>query len=262
MGVGRASSKDEEGVLPRRGTRPFWNKKSRVLHYLGRLADQAMTLEASPILLLIGLFVCSADAAYVVTNTGRQISGSKIVATDDGAVTITMESGQSMTFRKGQYRSAVADRPAGLALAADLFSKGEGDKAVLILKKVKREYRNLQWDQVAIRMLGDHFFATGQFEEAAHEYGLLKEQEAVVQKKIRDAMIQSGDTESILLALNQDIAQGSRDVAAEAYVLRGDLKMKAGDLDGARRDWVKVKLYFKAQKEAVAQAEAKLNGLE
>ena len=71
-------------------------------------------------------------------------------------------------------------------------------------------------------------------------------------------MVKSGDTAAVLNDLEKEIATGSREAAARAYLLRGDLKAASGDAAGARRDWRKVALFFKAQKEFAEEAERKL----
>ncbi|MDF7823223.1 hypothetical protein P4B35_04310 [Pontiellaceae bacterium B12227] len=207
---------------------------------------------------LILLLVASVDAAYVVNNAGRQINGTGISASEDGSVSLTTASGQTMTFRKGQYRSAAADRPPELSRAEKLLKEGHGKRAVPLLKQVKQECRFLAWDQQAIRLLADYYFSSGRFSEAVAEFQSLENQEEpAVQRTLREAMMQSGDLETVLLVLNEDIATGSREAAAQAYLMRGELKAEAGDLEGARRDWLKVITFFKAQKELAEQAEQK-----
>ncbi|MDF7798041.1 tetratricopeptide repeat protein [Pontiellaceae bacterium B1224] len=206
--------------------------------------------------ILIALSICSAEAAFVLNNAGRQIQGTKISADADGAVTLTTTTGQKMTFRKGQYRSAVADRPRELAQAEQLLEQGQGEQAVPLLKQVKQECRYLAWDQAAIQLLADYYFSSGRFAEALNEFQTLEDQsDPIVQRKIRGAMVKSGTTESVLLVLNADIATGSREAAAQAYLMRGELKATAGDLEGARRDWLKVVTFFKAQKKSAQLAE-------
>lgn len=210
--------------------------------------------------LLIAFWVCSAEAAFVVNNAGRQINGSSISADADGSVTLTTASGQKMTFRKGQYRSATADRPAVLNKAELLLKDGQGEQAVPILKQVKQQCRYLAWDQTAIQLLADYFFSTGQFALALEEFQILEEQsDPVVQQKIREAMMKSGELNAVLAVLNEDIATGSREAAAQAYLMRGELKAVNGDPEGARRDWLKVASFFKAQKELALEAEQKLD---
>lgn len=213
--------------------------------------------------LIIVLSLSSAQAAFVVNNAGRQIKGTKITATEDGAVTLTTASGQRMTFQKGQYRSATADCPKELSRAEQLLKQGQGEQAVPLLKQVKQECRYLAWDQTAIQLLADYYFSIGQFALALEEFQTLEEQsDPVVQRKLREAMMKSGSSDSVLLVLNEDIATGSREAAAQAYLMRGELKAANGDPEGARRDWLKVVTFFKAQKESVLKAEQQLGETE
>ncbi|VGO17019.1 hypothetical protein PDESU_05613 [Pontiella desulfatans] len=208
--------------------------------------------------LLLLLLAGSAEAAYVVTQSGRQINGTQISAAEDGSVTLVTATGQKMTFRKGQYRSASADRPPELAQAERLLLEGQGEKAVPLLEIVKADCRFLAWDQNAILLLANHYYATGQFAQAATEFQRLEKQDADVQAKLREAMVKSGQTGSVLPVLEQDIATGTREAAAQAYLMRGDLKAAQGDTQGARRDWLKVATFFKAQQELAKTAEQKL----
>ena len=205
------------------------------------------------------LFAASAHAAYVVTQSGRQINGTEISAAEDGSVTLKTASGQSMTFRAGQYRTAAADRPAALDAATRLIGNGEGEQAIPLLRKVQEDYRFLAWDQQAIRLLADYYFDTEEFAAAATAFQLLDDaDDPVVQARLREAWFKSGDVEAVLPALEKDIAEGSREAAASAYLLRGNLRAANGDAGGARRDWLKVATFFKAQKESAQQAEQNL----
>ncbi len=204
------------------------------------------------------LLTCSAHAAYVVTPSGRQINGSKISATADGSIVLTTAGGQKMTFRKGQYRRAVADKPRELVQAEKLLEDGQGGQAVALLEKVKAEYRFLAWDQRAIGLLGNYYYGAEKFDEAAAEFQALENLDATAQEKYRDALIKSGKVAAVLPALEKDIVAGSREAAARAYLLRGDLKAASGDTESARRDWLKVATFFKAQKELAKNAEEKL----
>ena len=208
------------------------------------------------------LLACSANAAYVVTQSGRQINGSEISATVDGSVVLTTASGQKMTFRKGQYRRAVADKPRELVQAEKLLEDGKGEQAVALLEKVKAGCRFLAWDQRAISLLGNYYYEEGKFAEAAAEFQALENPDVATQGKCRDALIQSGQAGAVLPALEKDIASGSRAAAARAYLLRGDLKAANGDTEGAARDWLKVATFFRAQKEHAAEAERKLGETE
>lgn len=213
--------------------------------------------------LLIFFMVSVVEAAYVVNNAGRQINGSTISATADGAVTLTTTTGQIMTFRKGQYRSAVADRPPGLTQAEQLLKKGQGEEAIPLLNQVKVDCRFLAWDQTAMQLLADYHYSAGQFAEAVAAFQSLEDQSIPEnQRKLREAMMKSGDSTTVLAVLNEEIASGTREAAAQAYLMRGELNAANGDAEGARRDWLKVLTFFKAQKEVAQQAEQKLGEME
>ena len=235
----------------------------RMMEWLRRIRATSSLHRGFKIVWMIFFIVSVVDAAYVVNNSGRQINGTKISATADGAVTLTTGSGQTMTFRKGQYRSAAADRPVALTRAEQLLQTGQSEQAVPFLKQVKKECRFLDWDQTAIQLLADHYIATDQFAEAVIEFQSLEDQSIPQnQRRLREAMLKSGASETILAVLNEDIAHGTREAAAQAYLMRGKLKAESGDLEGARQDWLKVATFFKAQRELALEAEQKLGNHE
>lgn len=202
------------------------------------------------------LLSCWVRAAYVVNNAGRTIQGSEISATADGRVTLETPDGQRMVFQKDQYKRAVADRPKELDIAEQLIASGQGEKAVPFLQQAKKKCRFLQWDQAAIQMLADYYFVTEQYEAAVAELQALDDQSIPQnRRRLREAMVKSGAMETALQVFNEDIRDGSREAAAQAYLMRGKLKAEHGDPEGARRDWQKVALFFRMQEAAAEQAE-------
>lgn len=207
-------------------------------------------------LISVVLISCTTHAAYVVNNAGRQINGSEISASADGSITLKMANGQMMTFQKGQYKSAAAGRPKELDIAEKLIREDQGDKAVPFLKLAKKKCRYLKWDQKAIQLLADHYFESGQFKLAVDEFQLMENQGVPEnRRRLREAMMLSGEKDSVLAMLNEDIGSGSREAAAQAYVMRGMHRFDHGDVEGARRDWMKVTTFFKTQKDEVQKAE-------
>ncbi|MDZ8117970.1 tetratricopeptide repeat protein [Pontiella agarivorans] len=199
---------------------------------------------------------CSVHAAYVVNNAGRKIPGSEVSATADGRVTLKTPDGQMMVFQKGQYKRAVADRPKELDIAEQLIKTGQGEKAVPFLQQAKKKCRFLQWDQTAIQMLADYYFMTEQYGLAAAAFQALDDQSIPQnRRRLREAMVKSGEMETVLQVFNEDIRNGSREAAAQAYLMRGKLKAERGDPEGARRDWLKVSLFFRTQEAAAEEAE-------
>ncbi len=213
--------------------------------------------------LVILMLTASANAAYVVTQSGRQINGVKISAGEEGAVTLTTATGQKLTFRKEQYRSAAADRPKQLEQAERLLQNEQGEQAVPLLKQVKSAYRFLEWDQTAILLLANYYYHAGQFLEAVVEFEALDQlTDLELQARHRDAVLKTGNRERICSMLETDISTGSREAAARAYLMRGDLKNADGDRAGARRDWLKVATFFNAQKESAKNAAERISNTE
>ncbi len=212
--------------------------------------------------LIFLLWAFSVYAAYVVVKSGRRIDGVKISASANGSVTLVTAQGQRMTFRKGQYRRAVVDKPREFSQAEKLMKAGRGAEAVALLEKVKTDYHFLSWDQQAIRLLANYYYDSGMFAEATVEFQALEVSSEVEREKCRQALIQSGQADVVLPELEKEIASGSREAAARAYLMRGDLKATNGDLEGARRDWLKVATFFKAQKDVAKQAVEKLGNHE
>lgn len=213
--------------------------------------------------LLVVLLVCTAECATVVMNTGRRLVGPTLSATEDGTITIVTEEGETFTLRKEQYRSAKAERPDELERARKLIESGAGAEAVVLLENVKKRCRYLEWDQQAIFMLADYYSNEGLFIQASHEFRLLENQDdPAIQIKLREAMVKCGETDAVLTLLATDIGAESREVAAQAYLMRGDLRFVNGNQSGARRDWLKVVTYFKTEHELAQQAEEKLRMLE
>ena len=50
-------------------------------------------------------------APFVINSAGNQVNGSAIQSAPDGTVLLTTLNGQTLTFRKGTYRQAFADKP-------------------------------------------------------------------------------------------------------------------------------------------------------
>jgi len=207
---------------------------------------------------LLLFLVFPADAAFVEVNSGQRIDGVQISASANGAVTLVTATGQKMTFRKGQYRRAVADKPREFLQIEKLLKSDDPSKAEALLKKIKSNYRFLSWDQNAIDQLANLYFEQGRFAEAVAEFQALEAPNATAQSRLCEAMVKSGDPAQVLSLLEEEIASGSREAAARAYLLRGDLRAANGNTAGARRDWLKVATFFKSQKEAAKQAEGKL----
>jgi len=217
-------------------------------------------MKRTGIILLLMLAVAVADAAHVELGNGRKIQGARISADANGTVTLVTATGQKMQFKKEQYKAAVADKPKAMDRVAALAKDKKYAEAAALLKQIKTEYRMLGWDRKAAYALVHVLYADGKYAAAASEAEdyLKQGKDEKIAALYSQALSKSGDSAKLLPALEKDIAEGSREAAANAYLMRGDLKATAGDAAGARLDWLKVATLFKAQKEAAQKAQEKL----
>ncbi|MCF7848516.1 MAG: hypothetical protein K9M45_06670 [Kiritimatiellales bacterium] len=217
-------------------------------------------MKRNGLILALLLTAMASHAAYVELNNGRKIQGSRISVDASGTVKLTTATGQSMQFKQGQYKAAVADKPQAMDQALALAKDKKYAEAAALLKQIKTEYRLLGWDRKAAYALINILFADEKYAAAAteaEEYLKLGQDEKIG-ALYSQALLKSGDSTKLLPALNRDIAEGSREMAANAYLMRGDLKAAAGDKEGARLDWLKAATLFKAQKAAAQRAQEKL----
>jgi hypothetical protein len=208
----------------------------------------------SMLLAAILFWPCAGRAAHVVTGSGRQINGVRLTASEEGAVTLTTASGQRLTFQPGQYREAVVERPAELDKAESLLSAGDGEAAVELLETVKQEYRFLAWDLEAVGMLARHYFAQKEFSRAAAELSAVDgSTDPDLRRLFMLALMKAGEDVRLMKTLQQEIAEGSREQAAFAYLIRSEWRTAAGEDAAAKRDALKLARFFSEQ-EATARA--------
>jgi len=211
---------------------------------------------------LLIIFLASGVRAepFVINSAGKQINGSAIQSAPDGTILLTTLNGQILTFRKGTYRQAFADKPPEI-IQVDALVKQKDLKAVVeVLTRVKREYRFLGWDQRASLMLARVYLPLEQCEDSAREYEeLFKTQPKFKlapkeRSNYMQALLGSGRITEVAKMVDEDIASGSREAAARAQVVRGDMKVASGQFEEALLDYLRTIILFKAQTEVLPEA--------
>lgn len=216
-------------------------------------SSQTMCLIAG--VLMIGLNLMAAP--YVVLPGNRTIQGNSIRARSNGDVILTTAKGD-VTYTKGQYLRAVADEPPNWNQVNRAIST-DPDSAIPELQKIIREYANLDWDLRAMAKLAEAQVAAGKAEDGVATYeDLFRKSEAASASEIRwdyyQALIGAKRYNKVEVALKKEMASKSRSDAAHAQILRGDVLLNQGDIQGAAMDYLKTVLLF--QKESDVQAEA------
>lgn len=207
--------------------------------------------------------IAAAEAAaqtppYVRLKTGQVIEGTGIRAKLDGSITIDKE-GVSRTFTADQVAEAVAARPNEYVQAQKLIASGSIDQAIPLLEQITREYRRLGWDIQAQKVLGDALLKNGDAAGAVAAFEKLfrSSPEAETAPDVAlgyfEALIANGQYDKVGRKADEFAASGSREHAAKAQIIRGDVKAAQGQLDEALLDYLRTAYYFKKQGEAAAE---------
>jgi tetratricopeptide (TPR) repeat protein len=199
-------------------------------------------------------------APFVINSAGQQINGSAIQSAADGTVLLTTPNGQTLTFRAGTYRQAFADKPPEMFQVEALAKRGELAEAATILRRVKERYVFLGWDLRAAQMLARVELAQKNFPSALAEYEALFAAQPQLKKipaeraNYMQALLGAGRIKEASALIDEDIASGSREAAARAQIVRGDIKAAAGQYEEALLDYFRTALLFEDQKAALPEA--------
>lgn len=206
----------------------------------------------------------SAPAAYVVRADGRRVDGANIRLKPDGEVVLTTAQGQ-ITFPPGQYRQAVADKPAEFDKAVQFFTARKYDECIQALEGVVTRLRGLYWDGMAGALIIQSQIAKGDGVAAVKTYeGLVKgnaklAEDADIQDAYRHALIAAKQFDRLLPLLDATIAGPVRRDAARAQLLRGDMHAAQNSQEAAVMDYLRTALLFNDVKDdSEVQAEALL----
>jgi tetratricopeptide (TPR) repeat protein len=199
-------------------------------------------------------------APFVINSAGTQINGAAIQSAADGTVLLTTLNGQTLTFRAGTYRQAFADKPPEMFQVEAMAKNGGLAGAAAILRRVKEQYSFLGWDLRAAQMLARVELAQKNFVAAVSEYESLFAAQPQLKKipaeraNYMQALLGAGRVKETAALIDEDIASGSREAAARAQVVRGDMKATAGQYEEALLDYFRTALLFKEQKNVLPEA--------
>ena len=204
--------------------------------------------------------VLAQAAPYVINSAGTQIDGAAIRSSLDGTVVLTTSNGQTLTFRPGAYRQAVADKPKEMIQVETMAKSGDLAGAAATLRRVKEQYAFLGWDQRAAQMLARVELAQKNFPAALAEYEARVAAQPQLKKipaeraNYMQALLGAGRIKETAALIDEDIASGSREAAARAQIVRGDMKASAGQYEEALLDYLRTALLFTEQTAVLPEA--------
>ncbi|OGV44839.1 MAG: hypothetical protein A2X46_17070 [Lentisphaerae bacterium GWF2_57_35] len=199
------------------------------------------------------------QAAYVELPTGKRIDGTEIRATATGDIILTTPQGR-MTFTKGQYVRAMADKPAEIEQAVQMAQAKQYDEAIKKLEDVVARYRFLEWDNQARALLPKIYSDKGDFASAISSYDKLfaaspkSREEADIVWPYRQTLMGAKMYDKLIQQLNEVIAGSARPEAARAQIMRGDAQLAQGQLEPAALDYLRTMVLFKAEGDYQAEA--------
>lgn len=208
------------------------------------------------------LAASSIAAPYVILPDDQKREGTAIRANSKGDVILTTVQGD-FTYNKGQYKSAHADPPPELQQVPALLQAKKFDEAIKILNDVAGKMRFLGWDVAArariARIQGD---LMGKAKEAIETFESLFSDMPEARNDPETmwaylGLLAKGDEaakKKLALSLDQLVKSPNRAAAAKAQNLRGDLKLAAGDVRGAARDYLRTVILFQGEEEALPEA--------
>lgn len=211
-------------------------------------------------LAVAALLWCGASqAAHVILANGSQVDGTDIRARSDGTIILTTPQGQ-VQYQRGQYLRAVADKPADFDRARQLASQKNFDEALRLLNQIVQNYRFLDWDNNARAVIaqvhvakGDAASAVGVYDELFRNSPDAKKDSAILWAYF-GVLLDAKQYDKLAPQLDELIAKGPRDDAARAQVVRGDVKMSQGQVEGAVMDYLRSALLFESEKSVQPEA--------
>jgi len=211
-------------------------------------------------LIIILLGSLAQGAPFVINSAGSRVNGSAIKSAPDGTILLTTLNGQTLTFRKGTYRQAFADKPPELERVGNLLKQNDLPAVAQILRRVKENYKFLGWDSRASLMLARVYLPLKKFEDSAREYEELFAVQPKLKQNLKErsnymqALLGSKRIQEVATMIDEDIASGSREAAARAQIVRGDMKAAGGQHEEALLDYLRTAILFKAQTAVLPEA--------
>lgn len=212
-------------------------------------SQMAMVFMAACCLLTAGSVLAEDTPMPYVIVGGRKIPGTEVRADRRGQITLMTASGL-MTFEPGT--TVVMAEPPAFAGLRRLVEEGRPAEAIPGLIAIIEQYRFLGWDYHARRSLGRAQVGAGLFADAVKTFDDLfalqptARAEAPVLTAYLRALEGAGEVEKLLPLLSEVIQEGARPAAALAQVMRGNLRLRDGDVEMALSDFLRTAMLFRA----------------
>jgi tetratricopeptide (TPR) repeat protein len=203
----------------------------------------------STVLMLIALGVVSATAAeirgQIVKKSGVRVPDGKVgiirFLPTQNKYMITDGSVQ-LQISIAEIRELVIPKPAGLDAAIQQVASGAYSSAIPALQQIMEDYRMLTWDVPAARHMVGAYVNMGQPAKAVEmaEVAIKASPQAAYSgdlfEKYCDALLKAKRSDKLDRVLREAVENGSREVAAKAQIMRGNMQFEKGNFREALVD--------------------------
>lgn len=205
---------------------------------------------------------------YIVARNGST-NMVKDIKSNGGILTVTRQDGQVQQLRRGEYLAAGGmPKPAEMGQAEAALSGKKYDEAIRLFQAVSRAHRGLDWDLKATLGLADAQVAKGDAAEAVKTFeGLLGVNENLKNNPdivwgMRAAMLAAKQYGPLGRQLDAAARDGSREDAARAQNMRGDIQLAQNNVKEAAMDYLRTAILFEDVTNPDIQGEASYKAAE
>lgn len=202
------------------------------------------------------LSAAAADAAFIELQGDRRVEGTTVRRTVDGDYVIQTLNG-TRTYPAGQVVRAEAARPEEYDRAMGLAQDRQFEQAVPLLESIAQRYDGLGWDDRATMMLAKIHTSEGDFPRAVAAFEAMPDDIRArpdVEPAYWRALLETESFDRLEPLLNHAVRNASRDVAAQAQLMRGDMKMKRQQVEPAALDYLRTVILFEAVRSVQPEA--------
>lgn len=184
-------------------------------------------------LILLACGAATADVpGEIVTTQGRRIRGAIRWQPASKVYNVVQANNVTLKVPLADVEKVTVQQPAQIEPAVKLVQAGRYAQAMPVLEEIIREYSMLQWDAVAARWLAEAHLQQGNPGDAVKYCELVIDQNpdagvfGELPRIYWKALLEAGREATLKQALTEAVQRGSRETAALAQVLRGDIAMK------------------------------------
>jgi len=194
------------------------------------------------LLIMVALPALADVNGQITTTKGRTLAGKIRWQPASKAYAVTDIKGIMLQVPEREIARVSVDKPVEIDGAVNLMGSGNYAKAIPILEKVRTDYTRLQWDVEAARRLAEAYLATGDPAKAVQMCESVIEMNPELARAGDlppihwNALHAAGRDATLKKMLDDAVESGTRQTAAMAQIMRGDVEKKNGNFREALVD--------------------------